>query len=201
MTKTDPNEAPLDGTRGKKKTPSARQILDAQMFAVINHEAKYLNYNPRPEKHGEEDVPAADLKFELIGPHSMIECFGEGLREFLFREPGVGEDAQTTLDLGGDKRTKVRYRECPTVPWDAEFPGYTVIVSTGLDTGESLTFKGAKLKSFKFQAMDGGAVKVTLSAAVYPDEAQSGKLFVWQKKTLVLTLQRPKAASELNKLN
>lgn len=49
--------------------------------------------------------------------------------------------------------------------------------------------------------MDGGAVKITLSAAVYPDEAQSGKLFVWQKKTLFLTLQRPKAASEQKALN
>ena len=195
--KTDPNEKPLDGTTGKsRKASTDRQILDAQMFTVTAYEAKYLNYNPRPEKHGDEDVPAADLKFELIGPHSMIECFGEGLRDFLFREPGVGEDAQTTLDLGGDKRTKVKYRECSTLPWDAEFPGYTVTVSTGLDTGESLVFNGAKLKAFKFQAMDGGAVKITLSAAVYPDEAQSGKLFVWQKKTLVLTLERPKAASE-----
>ncbi|MGL4234481.1 hypothetical protein [Tabrizicola sp.] len=44
--------------------------------------------------------------------------------------------------------------------------------------------------------IDGGAVEVTFSAAVYPDEHQAGVLFGWQKKTLVLTLERPKAASE-----
>ena len=196
MTKTDPNETPLDGTRGKKKTETVRQILDAQMFTVTSHECELAHLNTRTEKHGEENAPAADLKLVVTGPHSLIDCFGEGLREFLFREPGVGEDKQTAMDLGGDKRTKVRYPKVKPVTLDDEFPGYTVILSPGLDAGEALTFKGAKLKAFRFKAIDGGAVEVTFSAAVYPDEHQAGVLFGWQKKTLVLTLERPKAASE-----
>lgn len=196
MTKTDPNETPLDGTRAKKKTESVRQILDAQMFTVENHEAELFHLNTRTERHGEDNVPASDLKFVIAGPHSMIQCFGEGLIEFLFREPGVGEDRQTAMDLGGDKRTKVRYPKIKPVTMDDEFPGYTVMLSAGLETGQGLTFKDAKLKAFKFKAIDGGAVEVTFSAAVYPDEHQAGVLFGWQKKTLVLTLQRPKAASE-----
>ncbi|MGL4575199.1 MAG: hypothetical protein ACRCV9_10465, partial [Burkholderiaceae bacterium] len=104
-------------------------------------------------------------------------------------------------DLGGDKRTKVRYPKIKPVTMDDEFPGYTVMLSAGLDTGQSLTFKDAKLKAFKFKAIDGGAVEVTFSAAVYPDEHQAGVLFGWQKKTLVLTLKRPKAASEQKTLN
>ncbi len=201
MAKTDPNEEPLDGTRGKKKTPSARQILDAQMFTVTNHECELAHFNTRTELHGEKNTPAADLKLVLTDAHSLIECFGDGLREFLFREPGVGEDAQTILDLGGDKRSKVRYPKIKPVTLNDEFPGYAVILSPGLDAGESLTFKQAKLKQFRFKAIDGGAVEVTFSAAVYPDEHQAGVLFGWQKKTLVLTLQRPKAASEQKTLN
>lgn len=201
MTKTDPNETPIDGTRPKKKPETVRQILEAQMFTVENHETELAHLNTRTEKHGEENAPAADLKLVVTGPHSLIECFGEGLREFLFREPGVGEDKQTALDLGGDKRIKVRYPKIKPVTLDDEFPGYTVILSPGLDTGEPLTFKGAKLKQFRFRAIDGGAVEVTFSAAVYPDEHQAGVLFGWQKKTLFLTLQRPKAASEQKPLN
>lgn len=202
MTKTDPNEKPLDGTTGKaSKKATVRQLLDAQMFAVEHHETELAHLNTRTEKHGEENAPAADLKLVVTGPHSLIECFGEGLREFLFREPGVGEDKQTSMDLGGDKRTKVRYPKIKPVTLDDEFPGYTVILSAGLETGQSLTFKDAKLKAFKFKAIDGGAVEVTFSAAVYPDEHQAGVLFGWQKKTLVLTLERPKAASEQKTLN
>lgn len=197
MTKTDPNEKPLDGTTGKsRKASSVRQILDAQMFTVTAYEAELAHLNTRTEKHGEDNAPAADLKLVITGPHSLIECFGEGLREFLFREPGVGEDKQTAMDLGGDKRTKVRYPKIKPVTLDDEFPGYTVLLSPGLDAGETLTFKGAKLKQFRFRAIDGGAVEVTFSAAVYPDEHQAGVLFGWQKKTLVLTLERPKAAGE-----
>ena len=201
MQKTDPNETPLDGTRAKKKTETVRQILDAQMVAVENHETELAHLNTRTEKHGEDNAPAADLKLVVTGPHSLIECFGEGLREFLFREPGVGEDKQGVIDLGSDKRTKVRYPKIKPVTFDDEFPGYTVVLSPGLDIGEPLTFKGAKLKNFRFRAIDGGAVEVTFSAAVYPDEHQAGVLFGWQKKTLVLTLERPKAASEQKTLN
>lgn len=199
--KTNPDEKPLDGTRGKKKAPTVRELLSAQMFAVTAHETELAHLNTRTEKHGEENAPAADLKLVVTGPHSLIECFGEGLREFLFREPGVGEDKQTAMDLGGDKRTKVRYPKIKPVTLDDEFPGYTLILSPGLEVGEPLTFNGAKLKQFRFRAIDGGAVEVTFSAAVYPDEHQAGVLFGWQKKTLFLTLQRPKAASEQKPLN
>lgn len=199
MQKTDPNEKPLDGTRAKKKPETVRQILDAQMFAVENHETELAHLNTRTEKHGEDNAPAADLKLVVTGPHSLIECFGDGLRSFLFREPGVGEDKQTAMDLGGDKRTKVRYPKIKPVTLDDEFPGYTVVLSPGLDIGEPLTFKGAKLKNFRFRAIDGGAVEVTFTASVYPDGHQAGVLFEWQRKTLVLTLERPKAASEAQK--
>lgn len=93
--KTDPNETPLDGTGGK---PSAREILASQMFAVAGHEATLSNLNTRSEKHGEDDVPAADVKLVLVGPHSLLQPFGESLIDFLFREPGVGEDVQVTLE-------------------------------------------------------------------------------------------------------
>ncbi len=197
--KTDPNEKPLDGTAGKKKPATVREILSAQMFAVTSHEAEFLNLNTRSEKHGEEDKPAADVKMAVTGPHSLIECFGDALRDFLFRVPGVGEDKQTSLDLGGDKRIKVRYPRIKPVALTDEFPGYTVILSPGIDAGEVLTFKGAKLKGFQFRPIDGGAVEVTLTASVYPDGHQAGVLFEWQRKTLVLTLERPKAAGEAQK--
>ena len=74
MTKTDPNEEPLDGTRGKKKTPTVRQLLDAQMFTITSHECELAHLNTRTERHGEENAPAADLKLVVTGPHSLIEA-------------------------------------------------------------------------------------------------------------------------------
>lgn len=188
--KTDPNETPLDGTGGK---PSAREILASQMFAVTGHEATLSNLNTRSEKHGEDDVPAADVKLVLVGPHSLLKPFGESLIDFLFREPGVGEDVQGALDLGGDRRTKVRHPKLKPLQHTDEFPGYVVTLSAGLETSTPQAFKDAKVRGFTFRPMDSGAVEITLTASVYPDEHQAGVLFGWQRKTLLVTLEPPKA--------
>ena len=188
---TDPSEAPIDGTGGR---PTARQMLAAQMFAIAGHDAVLQNLNTRSEKHGDDDVPAADVKLVLIAPHSILAPFGESVIDFLFREPGVGEDAQASLELGGDRRTKIRHPKIKPLQLSDEFPGYVVTLSAGLDSSTPQVFKEAKVRGFQFRPLDGGAVEVTLTASVYPDEHQAGVLFGWQRKTLQVTLEPPRAA-------
>lgn len=152
MKKTDPNETPLDGTGGNA---SAREIMASQMFAVAGHEATLSNLNTRSEKHGDDDVPAADVKLVLVGPHSLLKPFGESLIDFLFREPGVGEDVQGALDLGGDRRTKVRHPKIKPLQHTDEFPGYVVTLSAGLETSTpqvSRTRRCAGLPSARWTA-------------------------------------------------
>lgn len=188
--------------KGKEtEKPSVRQILDATMFELSDHTAKLSNLNTRAEKHGEKTKPAADIKFEVIGDSSLLSYFGESFREFLFREPGVGENRVAYLNLGDDKRTKLRNPEVAQVPLNLEYDGYSAVISVGLKTGKPVELSDCRVRGFSIQALDGGAVKISFTVTGYPDKAQIGSLFEWQKRDVDLTLSRPKADIEQRKVD
>lgn len=195
MTKT---ASPAKTEKDKAKPiPSVRQVLDSRMFTVEDHDAKLVNLNTRAEKHGDKTKPAADIKFELVVPHTGIACFGESFQEFLFREPGAGESRVPDLKLdGGDKRTKVRNPEVKKLPLEIEYDGYTVVVSVGLRTSKPVELTDCRVRGISLEPLDGGAVKVTLTVTGYPNKDQIGSLYDWQRRDVDLTLRRPKASSE-----
>ena len=50
------------------------------MFSIESERCKLIHLNIRTEKHGEDDVRAVDLKFERVGPATMIDGIVPGLR-------------------------------------------------------------------------------------------------------------------------
>lgn len=177
--------------------PSVRQLIDARMFTVEDHDAKLVNLNTRAEKHGETTKPAADIKVDMVMPHTGIACFGDSFQEFLFREPGAGESRVPDLKLdGGDKRTKVRNPEVKKLPLDVEYDGYTVVISVGLRSSKPVEMTDCRVRGFTLEALDGGAVKITFTISGYPNKDQIGSLFDWQRRDINVTLRRPKASIE-----
>lgn len=175
--------------------PTVREMLDARMFVLQEHDATLFNLNTRTEKHGEEDVPAADVKFRVLGPSTLLDYFSDRLRPFLFREPGVGEK-QSGLDLGGDKRTMPAEPKLEAQRLSEEFPGYLVTIAAGIRAGKPVVLGGATLKGFSFLPKEGGAVEITFTVSAHPDGKQVATLYEWQRKNVVITLDRPKSDAE-----
>ena len=47
------------------------------MFQLDQQQAKVTSFNPRAEKHGEENVPAGDVRFQVACPNTVLDAFGK----------------------------------------------------------------------------------------------------------------------------
>lgn len=100
------------------------------MFSLENQQAKIASFNPRAEKHGEENVPSGDLKLEVTCANAMLDHFDKGLRKMLYRKPASGE--QTDLPLSDtDGLTQRKFPHLSPLKWDEDFPGYTLSIDSG----------------------------------------------------------------------
>lgn len=163
------------------------------MFELSNHQAKIANFTPRAEKHGDENVPAGSVRIEVTAHSSILDTLDPGLRTFLFRKPGVGE--QPSL-IEGDNLTSLARPSLKPLKLDEDFPGYTLEINTGLDMSEPLRLVDVELSSFSIEAMNGGSVTVAFSAACHPDADESGALCQLIQNVVDVTLVPPKAGEE-----
>lgn len=161
------------------------------MFNLENHEAKIASFNPRAEKHGDENVTAGDLKFEVTCSNSALDHFDKGLRKMLYRKPAAGE--QTDLPLGDDGLTARKLPRLAPLKWDEDSPGYKLQIATGLAVDEALKLDDVELSNFVIEALDGGSVSITFRASFHPDGRTSGKLCQLIQETVDITLMPPDA--------
>lgn len=158
------------------------------MFQLTEHQTKIAGVNLRAEKHGDENVPAVDVKLETTVHSSALDAFDPQLRTFLFRPAAAGE--QQSL-LEGDNLTGLRVPRIKALTWDEDFPGY----SLQTDVGDiDLT---VDLSKFRFEAVEGGAVRLTFNATTHPDGADVASLYELIQETVGLTLTPPEASSDL----
>lgn len=162
------------------------------MFNLENHQAKIASFNPRAEKHGEENVSAGDLKFEVTCGNSALDHFDKALKKMLYRKPGAGEQADLPLN-DHDGLTQRKLPHLAPLKWDEDFPGYELSITTGLALDEALKLSDVELSGFVFEALDGGSVLITFRASFHPDGRTSGKLCQLIQETVEITLTPPDA--------
>lgn len=159
------------------------------MFELDTHTAKIASFNPRAEKHGDDNKLAADIKFELACSNAMLDQFHPDLRASLYRKATAGE--QQDLIAGGDALVAVKFPRVGGIGWDEEFPGYELSISGGLGLSEPLDLVDVTLKKFKFAPLEGGSVAVTFSAVFHPDAEEAGTLCALIQDDVELTLVPP----------
>lgn len=164
-----------------------------QQFQLSRQPAKIDSFNPRAEKHGDENVPAGDIKITVTGHSSMLDAFDPKLRPLLYRKPDLSGEQQALLE--GDDLTALALPNLKPLQLDEDFPGYTLEISAGLDFSQPLVLSDVKLSNFKFAPENGGSLKVSLSAACHPDEEQAGVLCSLIQETPYISLQPPVAAA------
>lgn len=61
------------------------------MLEMTNQTGQFINLNLRPEKHGDENVPGADLKISVTTGNDILAEFHPTLKSMLFRVPEPDE--------------------------------------------------------------------------------------------------------------
>lgn len=163
------------------------------MFSLERQQVRIVNFNPRKECHGEERVLAGDLKCEVTAGNAVLDHFDKSLRKTLYRKPH-GSAEQTNLELGGDGLTELKMPHLAPLRWDDKFPGYELTIH--FDLSDPLAFDDVELTGFSFEALQGGSVKITFTAKMNVDKAQSGELSDLQMEDVEITLTPPKSDGE-----
>lgn len=159
------------------------------MFELNDATAKVANFNPRAEKHGEENKLAGDLKCVAVTNSSVLDFFSKDLRKALYRKATQGE--QQDLIEGADGLTAVKFPRLGSLSWAEEYPGYELVIGTGLGLSEPLVISDVTLKRFKFEPLEGGSLAVTFSAVFHPSPEDAGLLCALIQNDVQLTLVSP----------
>lgn len=164
------------------------------MFQIDKAVAKIANFNPRCERHGDDTVPAGDIKITLRVHSAALDAFDPALRKFLFRKPNL-EGEQVPL-IEGDTLTALARPNLKPLQLTDEFGGYKLTISQGLEASDGLHFDDVTIKGFKFTAINGGAVEIDFSAAVHESD-QFGDLCNLIQNVVDVTLTPPEASKKL----
>lgn len=182
------SESPKPGT-----TFHPKESITVTQFALTNAVAKVSSFNPRAEKHGEDNVPAGDIKFEVTTHSSALDSFSPTFRKFLFCKPRVGE--QPGLPFAeGDDLTSLAQPKLKPQRLTEEFTGYGLTIGSGLDSVEPLHLHDVKLSNFVFEPLNGGSVVISFNATCHPDAEVSGELCQMIQDSVEITLTPPKQA-------
>jgi hypothetical protein len=163
-------------------------------FQLNKANAKITSLNPRAEKHGEDNVPACDIGFELNAHSSVLDYFDPTYRPFLFRSPDRENDQPSLVP--GENMTSLAKPNLKPLSLDESFPGYTLRIGSGLELGRDLVLTGVNLSGFKIEAIDGGSVKLKFSAACHPDADECGALYEQIQDLVDLSLEPPKPGAD-----
>lgn len=124
--------------------------MSIEIFNLQKERCKLAHLNVRGELHGEETVPAIDLKFEFDSANNVLSKLHPDLRAAFYR-------ADDNRDLiVGDHLPALKFPLLdPTIGWDIEIP--RVVLRVHADDGD-LVLAGGKVNAFKLTLKEGGTV-------------------------------------------
>lgn len=171
------------------------------MLALQNQTGQFLNLNLRPEKHGDENVPGADLKLSITAPSDILAEFHPSLRSLLFRAPEA--DEQDLVDQTHEAPSESRLRfgsRLHVIKWDAEIVGASLTVHYGTGGKSDIALDDVTVDSFSIEPMDGGSVVLTFRVKCNPDEKAVGKLSTLMGNEIEFSLVPPEDADTLREV-
>ena len=159
------------------------------MFSLHHVQAKLASLNPRAEIHGEDRVPACDLKFEITGSNDLLSEFHPSLKSFLYERP-----AEPDLADDGKSLTQLRFKLLGSLKYAAEFVGYTLRVHWGVSGHDDIVLGDCEVDGFRFDRQDGGSVTVGYRVIAHPSERDMGRLCGMIQREIEISLLEPDAA-------
>lgn len=176
------------------------------MFALTSPTRLKLTHSQsRTEIHGENKVPALDLRFSWQTSNRNMNMIAAGLRERLMaqgqpeRKPGSAqEEMPLSIDeLGRLIFSTLRY----PLKFDHEHNGHTLRVEHGIDDSTALVVKLCRLHRFEVTPIEGGSAEIefSVSSSAGIDEHLVGCFGLKQQTEVVATLMASEDADERKK--
>lgn len=159
------------------------------MFSLQRTTVKLTSLNPRAEIHGEDRVPAADLKFEISAGNDVLSEFHPLLKVWLYERP-----SEPDLADDGESLTQLRFKLLGPLKWGAELSGYTLRVHWGVSGHDDIALADCEVDAFRFDCQDGGSVAVGFRVIAHPSERDMGRLCGLIQREIEISLEEPEAA-------
>ncbi len=144
----DDPQQPAD-TGGQSAAPAP----EFEPFSLTKERFTLSSINTRGEKHGDERVPALDLKFTATLSNSILLKLHPGLRDALYVQ-----DRQR--DIESDYGRKLKFPLLGTMPYDLEVPRVKLRVHDCDSESNDVVLSDGKANKFKIAPMEGGSVAI-----------------------------------------
>mgnify|MGYP001600623266 CR=1 FL=1 len=141
------------------------------MFQLQKQQSTIAHLNIRTEKHGEEDVLAADVKVEADVTNDFLSYLNPTLKWSLYDKPNSG---QGELIKDDHHMPRLRYPSLPELRWAGKMEKAVFIIH-GKKKADDLEFE-AGVDKLALCCKEGGTVSITFRCAVLPTPEQSGQL-------------------------
>lgn len=141
------------------------------MFQLQKQQSIIAHLNIRQEKHGEEDVLAADVKVTADVTNDFLSYLAPTLKWSLYDKPNGG---QGELIADDHHMPRLRYPSLPELRWAGRMEK-AVFVIHGRKKTDDLEFE-AGVDKLSLACKEGGTVSITFRCAVLPTPEQSGQL-------------------------
>ena len=145
-------------------------------FSLNRERFTLANINNRTEKHGDERVPALDLKFSATLSNSILLKLHPGLRDAFYVQ-----DRQR--DIEADYGRKLRFPLIGTIPYDLEIPRVRLRVHDCDSEKNDVVLIDGEANKFRLTPMDGGSVAISFRVqfSEYEPEALAALALVQQQ--------------------
>lgn len=150
-----------------------------------------VSVNIRAEMHGQEPVPAVDMKFRLVGSNNLLGMFDTGLKSVLYK-PVAGPDDEPELD-GIDPSTDMPELRSASIEMpiglNKEYLGRNLVLDYGLGGKSNIELAACDVNNFRVNCKEGGTVEIDFRVqASGVDEKALGKLGSLVKHDVKVTL-------------
>lgn len=152
-TEDDVVDADFDPDFQEVASAPAAAAPEFEPFSLTKERFQLASINTRGEKHGEDRVPALDLKFSATLSNSILLKLHPGLRDALYVQ-----DRQT--DIEADYGRKLRFPLLGTMPYDLEMPRVQLRVHDCDSDENDVVLLDGKLNKVRITAMEGGSVAI-----------------------------------------
>lgn len=138
------------------------------MFGLNQSKAKIASLTSRIQFHGDERVPAADIKLSVDVPSDALDGISTGLCASLFRQPTSGDQVSLIDRKAAEAFTALRHPGLAPQQLKAKFPGYEIELGEGVgEDYQQLAFSpDSEPKNFTITPRDGGTATVEFTVSL-----------------------------------
>lgn len=165
-------------------------------FNLSKTSAKLNSFNIRAEKHGEENVPAGDLKLSIKAANTILDIFDPKLREALYQNLAAEQGQEEVAGLAPTlPNLRFANMEGP-FKFSDECSGYKLVLDYGLGGDSNITLTGCKVNNFQATCEEGGTVELSFRVQISDPSADViGLLGVNVQHDIVIDLEAPVVAA------